>query len=227
MLQGYGSGVKIVNNKKAPELANELRMENQGGFGTNVYVDAGVVKLEYQGNGCVFEENLSCGIVFVNMMYGVTSWTADRMVAVRSPKGKLEENSKLFITMLKSFRLDLKWYNMYSQYVQALVQYKLQDIYNQGLISRIISNTYHSISDTVRQSYEKQQAAYDRVYAGISEGTRGVNTYHDLYKGYGVEVPNDYRYVYANALGEYIVTNNPNENPNIGSNLTWTLLNRV
>lgn len=41
-----------------------------------------------------------------------------------------------------------------------------------------------------------------------------------------VEIPNEFRYVYANSLGEYIVTDNPNFNPNVGSNINWTILNK-
>ena len=54
----------------------------------------------------------------------------------------------------------------------------------------------------------------------------GVNSYYDPYKGYSVEISNGYRYVYANALGDYIVTDNANYNPNVDSNLNWTILNR-
>jgi hypothetical protein len=60
----------------------------------------------------------------------------------------------------------------------------------------------------------------------ISESIRRVNSYYDPYKGYAVEIPNQYKYVYANPLGEYIVTHNPNYNPNVGSNLNWTILNK-
>lgn len=227
LIPGRGSNPRVLGHRTDPQLANELRMENQGGgFGANVQVDAGAVKVEYSRGIQVFEENIGCAIIFMQMMYGALSWTADRIVAVRAPKGKMEESSKLFTTLLKSFRIEPRWYDMYYRYVQSLIQYKMQDIYNQGLISQIISNTYNQMSEISRQSYERQQATYDRTYAGISEGIRGVNSYYDPYKGYDVEVPVDYRYVYANPLGEYVVTDNPNYNPNAGSNLTWTLLNR-
>jgi hypothetical protein len=41
-----------------------------------------------------------------------------------------------------------------------------------------------------------------------------------------VELPTGYNYAWANPLGEYVITDNPNFNPNIGSNETWELLPR-
>lgn len=34
-------------------------------------------------------------------------------------------------------------------------------------------------------------------------------------------MPGGYDHAWSNALGEYILTNDPNFNPNIGSNLNW------
>jgi hypothetical protein len=150
---------------------------------------------------------------------------ADKMFVTSFPKGQREKTSPIFGTMIKSFKIDLKWYNMLNQYVQAATNNVMNSIYQAGVRSRIISNMSNQISDMTRHSYERQQAAYDRIYRGFSESTRGVNSYYDPYKGYDVEFPVDYRYVYANPLGEYYVTNNPNDNPNYGSNLNWTILN--
>jgi len=227
VLPKSGFRTRITGCRKLPELENALRAENQGGFGCNIVIDAGIANLEYAYKGSLFEGDITCGIVYNNMMYGQTSWIADRIISTRAPKGKLSEANKVFAIMLKSFKFNLRWFNLYHQFVQSLTQYVMQDIYNAGVISRIISTTYDHISETVRRSYEAQQASNDRVFRGISESIRGVNSYYDPYKGYSVEIPNDYRYVYANPLGEYIVTDNPNFNPNVGSNLNWTILNRT
>lgn len=217
----------IISDSRNPEMENALRMENQGGFGVNVKIDAGVTKLEYRTRDYIFEENMSCGIVTVNMMNGTTSWIADKIISKRALKGKLMDREKIFSVMLQSFKFNLNWFNLYYQYVQALTQNTMQSINNAMIISRIITNTNNQISDMIMQSYQSQQASYDRIFRGISEGIRGVNSYYDPYKGYSVEIPNNYRYVYANPLGEYIMTDNPNENPNINSNLNWTLLNQA
>jgi hypothetical protein len=218
--------IRIVGDSRNAELENAMRMENQGGFGFNVNADAGTAKLEYGRRGHFFEENITCGILNVNMMYGQTNWIADKMISTRSLRGQLSEKDKIFSVMLKSFKFDIYWFNFYCQYVQALSQSAMNSINAAGEISRIIAENNRHISDIIRRSYDNQQATYDRVYRGISESIRGVNSYYDPYKGYSVQVPNSYRYVYANGLGEYYMTDNPNDNPNTRSNLNWTNLNR-
>lgn len=227
ILSRRGYNMNIVGDSKNAEMENALRMENQGGYGFNVAVDAGVTKLEYKNKGYIFEENITCGIVTVNMMYGNTNWVADKIISTRSVRGQLTEKEKIFSIMLQSFKFHINWFNYYHQYVQVLTQNTMQSINNAMVISRIISNNFNQVSDIIKRSYESQQATYDKVFRGISEGIRGVNSYYDPYKGHSVQVPNTYRYVYANALGEYVMTDSPSDNPNIGSNLNWTILNRV
>jgi hypothetical protein len=222
-----GFTTRIVSHRKYPELENALRGENPGVFGMGVSVDGGIANIEYEHRGYLFEGDITCGIVTTRMMYNQTSWIADKIISTRAPKGKLAEVSKIFSIMLNSFKFNIYWFNCYRQLVQANTQYVMQNINNAGEISRIIRNAFQSVSETVKRSYEAQQASYDRVFKGISESIRGVNSYYDPYKGYNVQIPNGYRYVYSNPLGEYIVTDNPNYNPNVGSNLNWTNLNRV
>jgi hypothetical protein len=220
-----GAAYHVTNVRPFPEMEQQLRQENPPSYGANVSFSASVVDFEYQAGGMSFEGSATCGIVYVSAMTGQTIWVADKMFVTSFPKGQREKTAPIFATMIKSFKIDLQWYNMLNQYVQASTNTVMNGIYQAGVRSRIISNMSNQISDMTRHSYERQQAAYDRVYRGISESIRGVNSYHDPYKGYDVEFPVDYRYVYANPLGEYYVTNNPNDNPNYGSNLNWTILN--
>jgi hypothetical protein len=222
-----GFRTKIVSHKKSTEIENALRMENPSVVGMNVSFDGGAARLEYAHNGFLFEGDITCGIVINNMMYGQTSWIADKIISTRAPKGKLTEANKIFAIMLKSFKFNIRWFNLYHQLVQALSQYVLRNIHDAGEISRFISRTYQDITETVRRSYEAVQASNDRVFSGISESIRGVNSYYDPYKGYSIQIPNGFRYVYANSLGEYVFSDNPNYNPNVGSNLNWTILNRT
>lgn len=225
MLPKLGAQYRVTKARAFPELEQQLRQENPPAYGANVTFSAVVVDYEYDAGGLIFEGSATCGIVFVASMPGQTIWVADKMFVTSFPKGQREQTTPVFGTMIKSFKLDPNWFNMYNQYVQMATNNVMNSIYQAGVRSRIISNMSHQISDMTMRSYERQQAAYERVYQGFSESTRGVNSYHDPYKGYDVEFPVDYRYVYANPLGEYYVTNSANDNPNYGSNLNWTILN--
>jgi len=41
-----------------------------------------------------------------------------------------------------------------------------------------------------------------------------------------MELPGGYRQAWTNSLGEYILSDDPNYNPNIGSNVNWTEMPR-
>jgi hypothetical protein len=41
-----------------------------------------------------------------------------------------------------------------------------------------------------------------------------------------VDLPNDYQYAWSNGLGEYVLSNDANYNPNLGTNVNWTELQR-
>lgn len=218
------TGGRILSSRAFPELEAVLRQENAAPFGCAVDVSAGVSQVEYTLD---YEGEMICGIAVTRMMYGQLTWIADRLIMTRMPKmAGVGPGGWIFPFMLNSFKLDIEWYNGYYQHTQMLSANVMQGIWQAGVTSRIIANTYNQISDTVRRSYEYQQASNARVYQGYSEAMRGVNSYYDPYKGYAVEFPCDYRYVYANPLGEYIVTNDAGYNPNVGSNMNWTNLNR-
>lgn len=228
-LPRYMPGKRIVDIKNSPELAEAVMVENlnSGVPRSAMQVDAGIVRLEYCVGGRIFQENLSCALLAIQLMPGHSIWIADKMVAARTLKGRLDDYERLFMTILKSFKLDIYWLKMYGQLVQQLINGKMREIRNTAVISRIVHNTYNEISDMNLRAYEERQAVYDHIYQLSSESIRGVNSYHDPFKGYEVEFPVDYDYVYANALGDYILTDNPNDNPNLGSNHNWTLLDQV
>ena len=54
-----------------------------------------------------------------------------------------------------------------------------------------------------------------------SDSIRGVQRFTDPHSGNEVELPSGYGTAWANNLGEYIVTDSPSLNPNVGSNLHW------
>jgi len=129
--------------------------------------------------------------------------------------------------MIYSTRINLEWFNKYSQLVQALTQAQMNQIRAAGELSRYISRTSSEISDMTRQSYEQRQASQDRINKNWSQYMRGVDEYHDLVAGRPVELPSGYRNAWVSGNGEYIVTDSVNFNPNAELNGTWQKLERT
>jgi hypothetical protein len=97
-------------------------------------------------------------------------------------------------------------------------------IRNEG--SRIISQTQDQISDMIMSSYQSRQETMEILSTQFSQSIRGVDEYHDPFKETGMEPPGGYDYAWSNNLGKYIMTDDPNFNPNIETNLNWEMLKR-
>ena len=231
--RGQAVGLQVVETTPLPELARALAGQAPPIPGATATTDAARIRIEYQQGGVPMEEDIYAVLQFVHIpfqgLYGVmtnTIWTADQQFSFKARQGDLEAATKMFQTMAFSFRLDLQWFNKYNQLVQQLTQNQIKQIESIGQLSRYISRTNDEISTMIRDSYEKQQATYDRLSSNFSQYIRGVDQYYDPIQEKPVELPSGYREAWTNPLGEYIVSDDPNYNPNIGSNASWQRLNK-
>ena len=145
------------------------------------------------------EEDLYCVLNSMALPGGnMTIQIADKLYALRAPKGQLDDATKLFQTMIHSTQINLQWFNKYAQLVQALTQAQMNRIRAAGELSRYISRTSSEISDMMRQSYEQRQASQDRINKNWSQYMRGVDEYHDPVAGRPVELPSGYNNAWVN-----------------------------
>jgi len=114
-----------------------------------------------------------------------------------------------------------KWFNKYVQVVAALIKANIQHIHRTGELSRIISQTSNQISDEMLKSYNDRQGVYDNVADNFCRHVRDVDAYYDPNEDREVELPAGYTQAWTNNLGEYVVSEAEDFNPNIGSNLHW------
>lgn len=225
------SNLRIVEVAPLPEIARLLTPQAQ--MGMSVSFDAAKVKIEYQMNGVWMEEEIYALIGAMAFQvpgaYGTPTninWGPDFQFSFKMRKGQMGTYSKLFQTMVKSFRVNIQWFNRYTQVVETLIQMQIRQIHTIGKISEIISRTHAEISAGIQESYEKRQIVYDRINRNFSQYIRGVDSYYDPIKQQPVELPSGYKNAWANAFGEYIVSDSLTFNPNQGSNVTWQQLLR-
>ena len=76
------------------------------------------------------------------------------------------------------------------------------------------------------ETYNNRQQVYDRLSENFSQYIRGVDEYYDPVQQKRVELPSGYNEGWVNGLGEYILSDNPNYNPNVGSNQHWERLEK-
>jgi hypothetical protein len=110
--------------------------------------------------------------------------------------------------------------------VNFLIQNQMQKIRNAGELSRIISQTHREISDDMMRSWEERQGVYDRLSERFSQNIRSVDEYYDPVSERSVELPAGYRNAWVNGLGEYVITEQEDYNPNLESNQNWQRMER-
>ncbi|MBX2990389.1 MAG: hypothetical protein KF749_04375 [Bacteroidetes bacterium] len=229
--RGY-KDLRIISEQPLPELAQALGA-GQSQQGISAGADGASMRVEYPAGQTMREEELYAVVEWfsfpVQSMFGTqtnTMWTVGYIFSFKSDKGKLDEQSKLFQTIVSSFKLNPQWFSRYNQVVEYLIKQQIQQIHNIGELSRIISRTHNEISDMMMETYTNRQNVYDKISENFSRNIRGVDGYYDPVKGETVELPSGYNDGWVNGLGEYILSDNPNYNPNIGSNQNWQRMER-
>ena len=218
--------LRVVTRTEMPELANAIRARNaaENSF-LPTEVSAGKVRVEYEESGKTIEEDFFCSVNKIFLPGGnMVLWIADQLGALRAEKGRLDAQAKILETIVASTRINPKWFNRYQQLVEALTAYQNQQIANAGVISRIISQTYDEISESRRQSYEQNQATMDRINQSYDQYIRGVDEFRNPDTGDRVELPSGYAHAWRGLNDEYLVTDNPNFNPNVELKGDWTAL---
>ncbi|MEK9137495.1 MAG: hypothetical protein AAB393_10265, partial [Bacteroidota bacterium] len=226
-------GLNVASEDHLPDLAQTLGAGVQNQPGITSGADGARIRIEYTKNGLRMEEEIYTVVESfsfpIQTMYGTvtnTMWTVGYIFSFKSEKGKLDEKTRLFQTVVSSFKLNPQWFSKYNQVVEYLIQKQIQKIHSIGELSRIISRTHNEISDMMMESYNNRQKVYDRLSENFSQHIRGVDEYYNPVEQRGVELPSGYREGWTNALGEYILSDDPNFNPNEGSNLTWHRMER-
>jgi hypothetical protein len=226
--RGNAANLRIIKEEPVPELAKAIGATSQQQPGLTMNFDASKARIEYTLGGKNMEEEIyavveaytypiqSWGSVVYN-----TNWTVSYIFSYKAEKGRLEPASRIFETITYSFQTNKYWYNKYVQLVEFLIKNQIQRIQNIGEFSRRLSQISDEIREDNLKSWYDRQAVGDRIAEDFSQYMRGVDEYYDPIEGKPVELPAGYDNAWTNANGEYIISDNPDYNPNIGSNLNW------
>ncbi len=218
-------GLQIIAEEALPDLPRLVRSEAPLSGGS---AEGGKVRIRYTWQNWPLEEDIF-GVVELfraplPSAFGraeVIFWFVDYLFSCRAGAGKLDATGDLFKVMLGSFRLNPHWYAAYKTMVQTLAQQQIQHIRHIGEIGRIIAQTSSQMREQNLNDWYARQTTYDRLADDHSRAIRGVDAFFDPHREEVVELPSGYGHAWANNLGEYIITESADFNPNIGSNLNW------
>ena len=222
------SGLKITEEKQVAELARLARGELIRGVHSSA--EGGKIRIQYQQNSRLIEEEIYAAVSqFVTDLpgsafsrgYFIDYWYIDYVFSFKAEKNRLDSQSKVFQTMVYSLKVNPRWFARVSNVKEMMVQQIIRGIKAVGRIGEMVARAGSEMRADQMHAWEQRQQAQDRIAQNFSDYIRGVDRFHDPFSGKEVELPSGYGRAFANNLGEYIVTDSPSYNPNIGSNLHW------
>lgn len=224
-------GLQIITMENMPDLPNQMRALNPNQPPSQAMCDGVKARIEYQANQRQVEEDIFA-VVEVNRVVTQTYfrmlelffWDVTFTYSCRASKGQLGNLGDLFRTILTSFRLNPQWYGAVVQLSQYMIQNQMMQIRNVGQIRQIVHQTFNEISDMQMQGYQQRQQVMDNIANQFSETIRGVDGYFDPNQGTRVELPGGYSHAWANASGDYIVSNDSSYDPSQDQGGSWTQL---
>jgi hypothetical protein len=192
-----------------------------------VRIDAIRVRLEFEQDGKPTE--LWYAVALVTQTYRVGRGSLYDMHAagqmiMGAPKGKLDANDKLFKVVLSSIQptpqysaYTNKWIANYYQ-IQANKEAAMDKI--QADLDSFITQTYMHMSANA-------QHVSDQGFRATDQNLRDVQTFRDPTTGRKVELSNQYGHAWLNGANEYVMSDDPNFNPNAQLSGSWNQLQPV
>jgi hypothetical protein len=145
-------------------------------------------------------------------------------IALGAPKGKLDANDKLFKVVLSSIQptprytaYSNKWIASYYQ-TQANKEAKMDQI--QADLDNFATQTYLHMSANA-------QRVSDIGFHAADQNLRDVQTYRDPSTGRTFELSNQYNHAWLNGANQYVMSDDPNFNPNSALPGSWNELQPV
>src|ERR1700722_12526647 len=190
-------------------------------------IDAIRVRLEFQKDGKPME--LWYAVALVTQTYRVGRGSLYDMHAagqmfMGAPKGKLDANDKLFKVVMSSIQptpqysaYTNKWIANYYQ-IQANKEAAMDKI--QADLDSFITQTYMHMSANA-------QRVSDQGFRANDQNLRDVQTFRDPTTGRKVELSNQYGHAWLNGANEYVMSDDPNFNPNAQLSGSWNQLQPV
>ena len=217
--------LRILNLELQPDLPQLARSEAPLAGGS---AEGGKVRIQFSWQGFTFEEEIY-GVVEVlrvpvQAMFSqseILYWYLNFLFSFRAAAGRLDDAGKLFYVMISSFRMNPNWQAAYKSIIHSLIQGQIQRIHHIGQLGQIYAQTGREIREQNLRDWYSRQEVYDRLATDWSREIRGVDAFYDPHREEVVELPSGYGNAWANNLGEYILTEDPNFNPNLFSNLHW------
>ncbi|HEY2782028.1 MAG TPA: cysteine rich repeat-containing protein [Steroidobacteraceae bacterium] len=231
VLKALPSGSTIVSIEPFPEL-NQIARKQMGlppgdaGNGS-AQTDAVRARAEFQKDGKAQEGWLAVAVVTRIYREGRGSFYdshAIDLMALRTPKGQLDANDKLFKVMVSSVRPEPKWQAYSGGVMSKLYNAEAQ---KEAAQDKVIADLQRYAAQTIMDVTANQfQGSMNSAHA-FDQNIRGVQTFRNPTTGATMELSNLYDHAWLNSSNEYIMSDDSNFNPNGQLQGSWNQLQAV
>jgi hypothetical protein len=248
VLPKFRAGKRVVTIEAMPQFNQELAAQARqtealwakGGMPIRIRSDAARAWLQYDLGGQPVEEwvmaESTCSVQAMPSTAAMMGQAGPRQagfydcqalytLALRAPQGQLQGKEKLFDLMRSTIRLEPEWSNRVAEATM-----KVAAIQQKGVMDRaeIVRKTNEDISRMIIDGHnERQRIQEQSVEEYDRQVIRGVQTYRNPSTGDTFELSNQYNHAWMNGGNEYILTDDPNFNPNSRFSGNWTSLEPV
>lgn len=221
----------VVSVEPYPELNEMVRRQlglpaADAGNGS-VRTEAIRARIEFQLDGKPMEGWVTTAVVTRAFPAGRgTFWNCQAIdtMGFTQPKGKLDANEKLFKVMISSVRPIPQWQAASNAVINKLYQFQAQQ---HAIQDQAITAFQNKVIQTINATTANAQRGAQQAAFGESQVIRSVQTFRDPATGRTFELSNQYDHAWLNGSNEYVMSDDPNFNPNSQLSGSWSELQVV
>lgn len=229
---GFPSGSTIVTVEPFPEL--DAAVQRRLGLPADPAAKQGLVRTEAvrahvtsEHDGKPTEAWVSVAVVTRIAAAGrgkLYDCHATAITSLRAPRGKLAAQDGLYKLIISSVHSEPKWQ---ARSNAVLAQLYRAEARKEAMQSQIIANFQALAAKTIESEVAYQQQSSQITAYGADQNIRGVQTFRDPNTGGTFELSNQYDHAWRNGSDEYVMSEDPNFNPNGQLNGNWSQLQPV
>jgi hypothetical protein len=221
----------VVSVEPFPVLEQLVRQRNglpptDDGHG-GARIDAIRLRGEFQQDGKPME--VWYAVALVTQTYRVGRGFLYDMHAVGqtimgAPKGQLDANDKLFKVVLSSIQPTPEYSAYSNKWIASYYQIQAK---KEAVMDKIQADLDNYITQTYMHMSANAQRVSDQGFRATDQNLRDVQTFRDPTTGRKVELSNQYGHAWLNGANQYVLSDDPNFNPNAQLSGSWNELQPV
>ena len=232
VLTVFPSGSTIVSVDPYPELNQIARKQlglppDNSGAGAGTQTDAVRARVKFQKDGKNMEDWVTAVLVTRTYRQGRGAFYdchAIDIMALRAPEGQLDGNEKLLRVMISSIHPEQKWETFSNGFIAKLYQEEAQ---KEAIMDKMVADFQRQVAETINGVVANSVRGANQAAFGQDQLIRGVQTFRDPTTGNTMELSNQYDHAWLNGSNEYVMSDDPNFNPNGQLNGDWNQLQLV